>query len=237
MTQEMQIVEPEEISLSKKLIKTVFAEAIRGKSLYRTLMNYCLSEFELEGDIIDLGTGSEQASYYRFIKFKKPYNVTYTDYYRTGANLVKLDLEAPFPFERGSFDRVMCFNVLEHVYRFENVVKESYRILKKGGLFVGSAPFRYIYHPDPHDYFRYSHESLQRMFEEAGYICSRMIYIGLGPFSSSIAQWAVPLPKLLKPWPVLVGIFFDEVCKKLSRRSRVKHHQLGYVFVFEKSSD
>jgi len=230
----MPIIEPEEIPLSRKLIRTVIIETMRGKSLYRTLMNYCLSEFELKGNIIDLGSGSERASYYRFLKFREPYNLTYSDYYKTGANLIKLDLEKPFPLEHDSFDYVMCFNVLEHVYRFENVVKESYRVLKRGGLFVGSAPFRYIFHPDPHDYFRYSHESLLRMFEEADYICCRMVYIGLGPFSSSIAQWwAGLIPKLLRPWPILACIFLDEILKKLSRPSRIKH-QLGYVFVFKK---
>jgi len=229
----MQIIKPEEIQLSGKLIRTVIIETIRGKSLARTLMNYCLSEFELTGDIIDLGSGPVRASYYRFLKFREPYNLTYADYYKTGANLIKLDLEKPFPLEHDSFDYVMCFNVLEHVYRFENVVKESYRILKKRGLFIGSTPFLYSFHPDPHDYFRYSHESLQRMFEEADYICCRMVYLGLGPFSSSIAQWSNFLPTIARPWPILSGIFLDAIFHKLSKSS-IMRYPLGYVFAFKK---
>ena len=88
---------PEELKLSGKLLRTILFETLRGKSLGRTLMNYCLSEFELTGDIIDLGSGSVRASYYRFIKFREPYKLTYSDYYKTGANIIKLDLEKPFP--------------------------------------------------------------------------------------------------------------------------------------------
>lgn len=121
----MQIIEPEELKLSGKLLRTIFFETLRGKSLGRTLMNCCLSEFELTGGIIDLGSGSERASYYRFLEFREPYNLTYSDYYKTGANIIKLDLEKTFPLEQDVFDCVICFNVLEHVYSFGNVVKES----------------------------------------------------------------------------------------------------------------
>ena len=193
----------------------------------------CLSEFELTGDIIDLGSGSERASYYRFLKFNEPYNLTFSDYYKAGANIIKMDLEKTFPLEHDSFDCVMCFNVLEHVYSFENVVKESYRILKKGGLFIGSTPFLQSFHPDPHDYFRYSHESLLKIFEAENYVCLRMVYLGFGPFSLSLAHWVTLVPRVLKPWPVLPCLFLDILFNKFFSSSRMKY-PLGYVFAFQK---
>jgi len=60
------------IKLSKRPINTIFVEALRGKSLHRTLMNYALSEFEVSGNILDLGSGSDSASYNRFLKYKPP---------------------------------------------------------------------------------------------------------------------------------------------------------------------
>lgn len=236
LNNDMRTIEPEEIRLSVKLIRTIFVETLRGKSLARTLMNYCLSDFELTGNIIELGSGSVRASYYRFIKFREPYNLTHVDYYKTGPNYIKMDLEKPFPVEHDSFDWVMCFNTLEHIYNFENVVKESYRILKKGGLFIGSAPFLYPFHPDPHDYLRYSHEALLKMFEKENYICRRMLYCGLGPFSTSIAHWATFLPIITRPWPILPGIFLDAVFHKFSKSS-IMRYPLGYVFAFEKPMD
>ena len=48
----------EATKLSKRLTKTIFAEVLKGKPLDRTLMNYALSEFELSGNTLDLGSGS-----------------------------------------------------------------------------------------------------------------------------------------------------------------------------------
>jgi len=229
----MPLIEPEKIKLSGKLVKTICLETLRGKSLGRTLMNYCLSEFELAGDILDLGSGSEPASYHRFLKFREPYTLTRSDFYRTGANLIKLNLEKPFQVEPASFDYVMCFNVLEHVYNFKNVIKESYRILKKKGLFIGSTPFLQIFHPDPQDYFRYSHEALRKMFEEENYVSHRIIYLGFGPFSSSIAQWAGLLPGVFRPWPIIKCLFLDTIFNNFSKPSKMRY-PLGYVFAFQK---
>jgi 2-polyprenyl-6-hydroxyphenyl methylase/3-demethylubiquinone-9 3-methyltransferase len=40
------------------------------------------------------------------------------------------------PFASASFDVVTCFDVLEHVPSVEAVVRESFRVLKPGGLFL-----------------------------------------------------------------------------------------------------
>lgn len=39
-----------------------------------------------------------------------------------------------FPFEDNYFDFVFSKSVLEHVYNTENIVKETYRVLKPGGI-------------------------------------------------------------------------------------------------------
>lgn len=43
----MSVIDIEETKLSRKLIRAILIETLHGKSLGRTLMNYCLSEFEL----------------------------------------------------------------------------------------------------------------------------------------------------------------------------------------------
>lgn len=229
----------EATKLSKRLTKTIFAEVLKGKPLDRTLMNYALSEFELSGNILDLGSGSDSASYNRFLKYKKPFRITYSDYYNEGKNLIKINLEEPFEIEQNSFDCVMCFNTLEHIYNFKNVIKESYRILKKGGMFIGSSPFVYHFHPDPKDYFRYSHQALLRMFEEEGFICQKMVYLGFGPFSLAVSQWMdiAPLPKVLKFIFYLLNIFLDVKANKSSRYSKYygMKYPFGYVYGFKKS--
>lgn len=51
------------------------------------------------------------------------------------------DLERdPFPFETGSLDIVFSKSVIEHVANADNFLKETYRILKPGGLAVLLTP-------------------------------------------------------------------------------------------------
>ncbi|MBU2535422.1 MAG: class I SAM-dependent methyltransferase [Chloroflexi bacterium] len=231
------MVELESIQLSRSVVKTILVEGIRGKSLGRILMNNILSEFELSGNILDLGSGSDSASYNRFLKYKEPCNVTYSDMYREGENLVRIDMEKPFQIEHNIFDYVMCFNALEHVYNFRNVIEQSYRVLRRGGVFIGSTPFIHRFHPDPFDYFRYSHQALLRMFEEENFICERIFYIGFGPFTLAGTQWTSLMRKAFRRIFVffdLFNILLDWIFSRISKEYP-KTYALGYVFVFKKS--
>lgn len=57
------------------------------------------------------------------------------------ADIRECDLERdPFPFEDNYFDFVFSKSVLEHVHNTENIVKETYRVLKPGGITVQMTP-------------------------------------------------------------------------------------------------
>jgi ubiquinone/menaquinone biosynthesis C-methylase UbiE len=51
------------------------------------------------------------------------------------------DIEA-MPFEDESFSTVVCTEVLEHVPYPEKALREMFRVLKSGGLLIGSVPCR-----------------------------------------------------------------------------------------------
>ncbi|NQT04490.1 MAG: methyltransferase domain-containing protein, partial [Dehalococcoidia bacterium] len=157
-------IELDKLKLSGSLLKTILIETLRGKSLSRILRDYTLSQAELSGKVLDLGSGSDSPSYKKYLRCKEPFSIVYSDYYEEGPNLVKIDLEKPFEIENDSYDFVTCLSALEHIYNFKNVIRESYKILKKEGEFIGSTPFVHIFHPSPYDYFRYSHQALTRMF-------------------------------------------------------------------------
>ena len=60
------------------------------------------------------------------------------------------------PFKNGSFDNVVAFEVLEHVFEVENAIYEINRVLKPGGGLLVSTPFMYREHEGPFDSARYT---------------------------------------------------------------------------------
>ena len=59
------------------------------------------------------------------------------------AQLVRGNLEQPFPFKSGTFDAVLCALVGEHLQDLATVFRESFLALRRGGRFVFS-----VYHPE-----------------------------------------------------------------------------------------
>jgi SAM-dependent methyltransferase len=69
-----------------------------------------------------------------------------------GIEYFQVDLTDTLPFETNTFDSVSCFDVLEHIPRWErhvngevsfpfiNLMSEIYRILKPGGFFYAHTP-------------------------------------------------------------------------------------------------
>lgn len=216
-----------------KLMGTLIRETWHGKTIGRTLMNAALGDMALSGAILDLGSSTEQASYHRFLHYQEPYTLMYTDWYKSGGNIIKLDLERLFPIDSDIFDSITCFNVLEHVYDSGNLIRESYRILKLGGTFIGGVPFLVNYHPDPHDYFRYTHETINRAFTNAGFVLEKMTSLGFGSFTASLDISFHVFPKFIRPFVACVAIFLDALILKWRSSQRLRY-PLGYVFVYKK---
>ena len=76
---------------------------------------------------------------------------------------------AAIPFNDGSFDAVICAEVLEHVPDPRPVLGEAFRTLKTGGRLVATAPFLYRLHGDPYDFARYAPEYWRRTLSAAGF--------------------------------------------------------------------
>ena len=73
------------------------------------------------------------------------------------------------PFNTNEFDCAMATEVLEHCPEPETVLKETYRVLKPGGVFFFTVPFLWNLHEVPHDEYRYTPFSLERHFRNAGF--------------------------------------------------------------------
>jgi SAM-dependent methyltransferase len=106
----------------------------------------------LEGRVLDVGCG--QQPYRRWLPDGGEY-VGVDVEERPGVSAVIRPGER-WPLEDGSFDAVLCTQVLEHDSDPEHTLEEIERVLESGGRAVITVPFAYNEHAMPHDYRRYS---------------------------------------------------------------------------------
>ncbi len=78
------------------------------------------------------------------------------------------------PFERSSFQFVLSQETMEHVADPFQAVREMGRVLKVDGVLYLQVPFVLGYHPDPEDYWRFTHSGVRRLIEQAGLSCERV---------------------------------------------------------------
>ena len=65
---------------------------------------------------------------------------------RLGIETIVADVEESIPFPDECFDAVIAGELLEHVRFPENVVADAHRLLRPGGVFVGSVPNMFNLH-------------------------------------------------------------------------------------------
>jgi SAM-dependent methyltransferase len=119
---------------------------------------------ELKGEVLDVGCG------------RKPYRSLVDS-----ARYVGVDIDSPatreigaadiyydgstLPFDRASFDAVICSQVLEHIFAPDEFLREIWRVLRPGGQLVLTVPFAWDEHEQPLDFARYSSFGIRSLLE------------------------------------------------------------------------
>lgn len=116
------------------------------------------------GHLLDLGCG------------KVPFHAAYRDSIESSTCVdwpqtlhrnphidVYCDLTRPLPFMDASFDTVLSSDVIEHLPDPVLAFREMGRVLRPGGKLVLNTPFFYMLHEMPHDYYRHTRFSLERL--------------------------------------------------------------------------
>jgi SAM-dependent methyltransferase len=114
--------------------------------------------------VLDIGCGAKP--YYPFFA---PYAADYVGVDLPGNP--DADLEGPIedlPVASGSFDLVLCTQVLEHTSDPPQAVRELARVVAPGGRVLASTHGVQVYHPSPEDLWRWTHAGLERLFRENG---------------------------------------------------------------------
>lgn len=145
------------------------------------------------------------------------------------------------PYKNGSFDKVICNQVLEHVDRPDDVLGELVRVLSPGGRMFLSVPFVWHLHQEPYDRFRFSLHALKYLvgkhsltadhIQPMGGYFSVLRYI-LSSHTLVSANLRGPLKMLIRPLSHLYK-YFDlvvvaPVCYCLDHLDQGKKLTLGY---------
>jgi len=205
----------------------------RGKTLMRTLMNERVRRYALAGLVVDIG-GGEGPSYLEYFSRRSLVRrVSLDGASSRSASVVPIDLERDaLPFPAGAADTVLLFNILEHIFNHTHLLAEVRRIIAMHGVVYGFVPFFINYHPDPHDFFRYTKEALARLFAGSGFETAELAEIGTGPFGLIFNIMTV----IAAPLSPLIALFFpffyaaDRAYQSV-RPHAIERFPLGYFFV------
>lgn len=122
----------------------------------------------------------------------------------------------------------MCLN---HVFECELAFAEIRRTLRKGGQFYGYVPLLARIHPDPHDYWRYTAETLTKVLKKNGFASCQIVAYGRlfsVMFDLASILWKA---KILRPLGAFVVLGLDWILSRfIGHKRNTETYVLGYFF-------
>ena len=217
-------------SKSKYRFGHILRQLWKGQSLARIMMNTALAEEKISGQVIDIG-GGRNPDYFKYFQ----HDESTTTIKALDWSISNIDFEKDaLPCQDNSIDNIIACNILEHLFQYQFLLKEIHRILKpQSGQVVGFVPFWVGYHADPHDYFRYTGECLDRIFQEGGFRSIRIKLIGSSPILANFNTLVLSIPEFLRPIMFIPYFILDKIFVYL-RPNSTRRNPLGYIFTMRK---
>lgn len=143
----------------------------------------------LDGSLLDVGCG--KMPYKKFI-LQNSKVIRYIGIDLIGGTEYDKDVKPDFlwdgeviPFENSTFDCAIATSTLEHCPYPDKVLSEISRVLKPGGIFFFTVPFLWNLHEVPHDEYRFTPFSMERLLRSSGF--SELRIRAEGGWHSSLA--------------------------------------------------
>ena len=221
--------------MNKNYLK--FFKLILGKnSLLRALQIYECLNINLSGISLEFGAiNDKNKTFSNYIKGKSKFHYS-NKIINKRSNTFYSDLTKKIKVSTKTYENVLLFNVLEHLPEYKMTFSEIYRILKKGGNFIGSVPFIYQIHAAPSDYFRFSRQFFELNLKRYRFKKVKVKSLGFGPF---IASYALLHPYLkflpfLSQILLLLAYILDSFIQIFVKTDLKEIFPLGYFFTAKK---
>jgi SAM-dependent methyltransferase len=144
----------------------------------------------------------------------------------------------------GSFDYILCTQVLEHIKKPHVAFAEFYRILKPGGKLFLTTHLCFEEHMIPYDYFRFTKYGLKFLGESSGFTLEHLAPHG-GIFQVIALIFDTLGIKLFfkngLPYHIYIALFtpfilvFNSACYLLDFLDRNKTMTLNYECIYKKN--
>lgn len=135
--------------------------------------------------VLDVGSGN--APYRELFAHTRYTTNDWSDSLHAGASRADIIASADaLPVPDGSFDLVICTQVLEHVAEPSAVLNELFRVLVPAGQVALTVPLLWELHELPNDYYRYTDAGMRHLLTKAGFHECRVFPRGDG--FTAIAQ-------------------------------------------------
>jgi len=127
-----------------------------------TFVQKAAKELDITKLLLDAGSGPSPYRHYFRCKYEATeiYSAPNIDFVCSLINI---------PKKENTYDAILNTEVLEHVPDPDNVIKEMYRVLKKGGKLFMTAPQMYCIHQEPYNFYYFTEYALLKMLTKAGF--------------------------------------------------------------------
>ncbi len=209
---------------------------LKKDTLLRVLQIYECLNIALYGISIEFGAiDNKNKTFSSFVKGKSRFH------YSNKKSNKKLkvfysDLTKKLNISSNKYNNVLFFNIFEHLSEYKLAFSEIYRIMKKGGFFIGSVPFIYQIHTAPNDYFRFSREFFKLNLKKYGFKKAKVKALGFGPFTASYSLlWPyINFLPFLSQICLLLAYILDSFIQIFVKTDLKEIFPLGYFFIAKK---
>ena len=208
-------------------------------SLFRRSTYELLATETLHGSILDLG-GGRTAEYHALIKGE--FKTTSLNIDADAKPDIIADLEQPLDIPNEKFDGAILMNVIEHVFNYQQLLNETFRVIKKNGSILLVVPFLFPIHPSPNDYHRFTDQALKKLLENTGFSSITITPIAPGIMKVRHLMISRHIPHkintLLEAPLSSIATALDNLIKKINKKTgksyNAHHYPLGYLVTAKK---